>query len=82
MMEKKPSPQQIWQKNNPKAHWAHACTASALKRGLIERQPCEVCGADKTDAHHPDYDRPLLIVWLCRKHHVATHAEMRKSAGE
>jgi hypothetical protein len=79
MMEKKPSPQQIWQKNNPKAHWAHACTASALKRGLIERQPCEVCGADKTDAHHPDYDRPLLIIWLCRKHHVAAHAKPKGS---
>jgi len=64
-----------WQAANPKARWAHMALASAIKRGLIERQPCEKCGAVPTDGHHPDYDRPLAVVWLCRRHHRARHAK-------
>jgi hypothetical protein len=80
--DEKPSRQAAWRKKNPKAYWAHSATASAIRRGLIARQPCEVCGAAKTDAHHPDYERPLLVQWLCRKHHTQAHAKMRQSASE
>lgn len=63
-----------WRSQNPLAYWAHSATQSALRRGLIRRGPCEVCGAEKTDAHHIDYHRPLSsIVWLCRKHHRLAH---------
>jgi hypothetical protein len=44
----------------------------------MDRQPFEVCGEVLTDAHHPDCGPPLVVEWLCRKHHVATHAEMRQ----
>ena len=53
--------------------WAHVATASALRRGLIERQPCEVCGVEQSDAHHDDYARPMAVRWLCRKHHKEAH---------
>lgn len=69
----KPTPQAKWKTGNPKAVWAHQALRSALRRGLLERKPCEVCGAEKTDAHHPDYDRPMLVQWLCRLHHRAVH---------
>lgn len=46
----------------------------AIRQGLLVRQPCEVCCAEKVDAHHDDYAKPLDIRWLCRgchkRHHV------------
>ncbi|MCV2871590.1 hypothetical protein OEZ71_04705 [Defluviimonas sp. WL0050] len=72
------TPQQKWRERNPKADWAHAATRSAINRGLIERKPCEVCGDPETDAHHPDYDRPLTVRFLCRKHHKQEHSGGRK----
>lgn len=65
--------QQKWQAANRKARWAHNALRSAIKAGLIERQPCVECGKPETDAHHPHYDRPIAVVWLCRKHHIAAH---------
>jgi hypothetical protein len=64
-----------WRLLNPKAYWSHVALQSALRRGLVVRQPCEVCGEEKTDAHHHDYDRPLAVKWLCRRHHVLAHRE-------
>lgn len=42
------------------------------RRGKIREQPCGVCGG-KAQMHHPDYDRPLDVVWLCRVHHLELH---------
>ena len=44
-----------------------------LKRGVIQRQSCEVCGSKKSEAHHNDYTKPLQVIWLCRLHHLAHH---------
>jgi hypothetical protein len=70
--------QRRWQSANPKARWAHIALASAIRRGIVQRGPCEVCGAEKVDGHHPDYDRPAHVIWLCRKHHGALHREARR----
>lgn len=67
------SRQAKWADANPQAVWAQAALRSAIKRGLIEPQPCAECGAERADGHHPDYDRPLHIIWLCRRHHRAAH---------
>lgn len=45
----------------------------AIARGSLTRQPCEVCGAEKVDAHHEDYAQPLAVRWLCRQHHLQIH---------
>jgi hypothetical protein len=66
--------QRAWKLRNPLATWAHSATRSAIRRGLLTRKPCEVCGAEAADAHHPDHARPLLVRWLCRKHHKAAEA--------
>ena len=47
----------------------------ALKSGKLKRQSCEVCGKKKTDGHHPDYNYPLKVMWLCKKHHKRWHHE-------
>jgi hypothetical protein len=46
----------------------------ALLRGDLVRQPCERCGKPG-HAHHDDYQRPLDVRWLCRKHHLEEHAQ-------
>lgn len=71
--DKRPTPQAKWKMKNPKAIWAHAALRSAIRKGLITRKNCEVCGDPATDGHHEDYDRPMLVRWLCRKHHREQH---------
>jgi ribosomal protein S27AE len=44
--------------------------------GRLIRQPCEVCGEKKVEAHHDDYDKPLDVRWLCPAHHAETHREV------
>ena len=41
--------------------------------GTIEKMPCAFCGNEQSQRHHPDYDQPLLIVWLCRDCHRILH---------
>lgn len=50
-------------------------TQNAIRNGLLVKQPCEVCGEVKVDAHHPDYDQPLLVKWLCPTHHARLHSD-------
>lgn len=46
----------------------------AIATGRLTRQPCSVCGAERVDAHHDDYSKPLDVRWLCREHHLEHHA--------
>ena len=61
------------QKKYPDRHRARGLLHNAVARGKIQKKPCEVCGALKVDAHHPDYAKPLQVHWLCRKHHMEYH---------
>lgn len=45
----------------------------ALRSGKLHRQPCEICGQPKAQAHHPDYSAPLGVKWLCEPCHRAEH---------
>jgi hypothetical protein len=69
--------QSKWRDAHPKARWAHVALQSALRRGLLKRGPCEVCGATETGGHHDDYEKPAAVRWLCRKHGRAEHAKAR-----
>ena len=48
-----------------------------LKCKKIERLSCKVCGETKTQAHHIDYNIPLLVIWLCRSCHWNLHREIK-----
>jgi len=42
---------------------------------------CESCGIQcKPEAHHCDYDKPLEVMWLCRKCHNQWHKENGEGA--
>lgn len=69
-----------WRERNPEKVWAHVALKSALRRGLVIQRPCEVCGDQHSEAHHPDYSRPAHVMWLCRKHHKAEHRRLRAEA--
>ena len=56
-------------KNPPNKRKIRAQTYKAISCGELKRAPCEVCGKEKVDAHHPDYLSHLNVMWLCRKHH-------------
>ena len=46
---------------------------AAVKKGVIKREPCVVCGNKRTHGHHEDYLKPLEVIWLCAKHHNGEH---------
>lgn len=54
---------------------ARALTRSFIRKGILIRLPCEVCGKKKVDSHHTDYSQPKKIMWLCRKHHALWHSK-------
>lgn len=72
-----------WRKRHPLKYLAHRYVANALSLGVLKKQPCEVCGNPKVDAHHDDYAKPMVVRWLCRAHHNEHHAEgKRLGAGQ
>ena len=53
----------------------HSLIYCAMKSGKIKRPSiCHACLREcKPDAHHPDYNRPFLIQWLCKSCHQDTY---------
>jgi len=61
-------------KTRPLFVFAHDAVNNALKRGDIERKSeCERCGGIAQHKHHPDYSKPLEIIWLCALCHKKEH---------
>jgi hypothetical protein len=58
---------------DPRRSQARLRLMKALAAGKIAKLPCFCCGK-LAQAHHPDYDRPLDVVWLCIKHHSEVHS--------
>ena len=47
----------------------------AVHNGILTKQPCEICGTIKNIVkHHEDYNQPLNIRWLCKRHHYDIHS--------
>jgi hypothetical protein len=62
---------------NPEKYAARNAVCNAIRDGVMERQPCEVCGDAKSEAHHTDYSKPLDVQWLCRFHHRKAHGQLQ-----
>ena len=67
--------------NNPKKEYAIRSINNAIKLGkMVKPQVCSFCGeVKKLDGHHEDYDKPLEVIWLCRRCHMAVHAELEQT---
>lgn len=66
-----------FKKIEPRKTRARCLLYWAVRRGELKRQPCVRCGG-KAQGHHEDYSKPLDVVWLCPKHHMQRHKEMRE----
>jgi len=62
----------------------HNIFEEALEKGQLKRKrKCEICDEDGNfadgragvHAHHPDYNKPLEVIWLCYKCHYDWHKE-------
>jgi ribosomal protein S27AE len=66
-----------WNKDYYKNHHERKVAEDAVyyakKTGKLIPQPCQICGAIKTEAHHKDYSKPLSVTWLCKRCHRLVH---------
>ncbi|MBE3036991.1 MAG: hypothetical protein IMZ70_07940 [Candidatus Atribacteria bacterium] len=66
-----------WRKNNPEKYIAHRIVQEAIRLGVLIKQPC-ICGEKDSLGHHPDYSKPLEVVWLCDPCHKIIHQYERE----
>jgi len=59
--------------------FARLAVKEATKNGILKKSPCRDCGDEDVRGHHPDYSKPLKVVWLCQKHHQRVHAKLKST---
>jgi len=61
-----------WRQRFPDRKKAQQAANNAIRDGRLKRgEHCEGCGLQKPiQKHHPDYARPLLVLWLCKPCHA------------
>lgn len=64
-----------WVANNTIKRAAHILVGNSVRDGKLIKLPCEICGNNKSNAHHDDYAKPLDVRWLCDEHHREWHKE-------
>ena len=46
---------------------------NAIKAEKLKKRSCKICGIKKVEGHHKNYNKPLKVIWLCKKHHKEIH---------
>lgn len=65
-----------WYITNPKKKKrANMEISKAIRNNRIKKpENCKICGLHKDlVAHHMDYDKPLKVIWVCRRCHSKIH---------
>ncbi len=62
--------------SNKERYKAKEMIERLINKGIIRRQPCVQCGKENSQGHHPDYSKPLEVVWLCQLHHSEEHRKL------
>jgi hypothetical protein len=65
-----------WNAANPDKRRAHHAVQNEIEQRRMLRMPCQICGAERTDAHHADYSKHLEVRWLCRSCHLREHRSL------
>jgi hypothetical protein len=61
----------LWKHKEQKAR---AAVYRAIRFGNMTKSSCRDCKIiEKVQAHHPNYDRPLDVIWLCQQCHRNEH---------
>lgn len=59
---------------NRKIRSVHVITGNAIRDGKLVKQAYESCGTNSNiHAHHDDYNKPLIVRWLCAACHSDWH---------
>lgn len=61
-----------------KRHTARLSAMRLVNSGIIIIEPCKLCGESNSEMHHPDYEKPNDVTFLCNKCHNELHALERK----
>lgn len=71
-----------WKRENREKERAHKKVADAVKsKRLIKPTDCSKCGSRiKIEGHHPDYSKPLEVIWWCQVCHLNYHKEVWSAA--
>lgn len=67
-----------YNKKHPRKVRTRTASHRALKKGIIKKTPCVICGEEKVEMHHVNYNKPLNVVFLCRKHHISVETGLIK----
>lgn len=59
----------------PEKYKAHQIVKHAVRIGFLKKKNCKDCGATKVQAHHNNYDKPLIVIWLCQSCHSMRHTK-------
>lgn len=65
----------LWQSYKTK-QWCRALWVKAVRNGnMVRPRMCSECKTKNSpiSGHHPDYTKPLQVVWLCHKCHKKIH---------
>lgn len=70
-----------WREEHPGRSAAHSIAQRTHRKAP---RCCQLCGGDrKLERHHPDYELPTLIVWVCKPCHVILdEVRRRREQGE
>lgn len=71
-----------YRRENPGKSSAHDAVRKAIAKGVMKRPDvCNKCDSSGCiEGHHPDYSRPLLVIWLCKSCHRFLHASEEKES--
>ena len=72
MRKNRPKHSELSEEQRKKAN-ARSYANCYKRRGLLKQEPCKTCGDENSQMHHDDYDKPLEVIWFCRKCHLDHH---------
>jgi hypothetical protein len=66
-----------YRRMNPEKTRVRTITSNAIRDGKLVKTPCRDCNTSvNIEAHHPDYTKPLEVIWLCKPHHMQLHRKL------